>query len=315
MPDRVLRGAILTSESVDALSFGGEVFYRRLMSVVDDFGRYDARAKVLLAALYPLKIGDVSLGDVNGWLEECMTAGLVTLYRVNGAPYLQIEKFNQRVRQMKSRWPGPDGAEPDDDEEEDGDVENEGLSDTPAVNSPQPAVNCQQSAVNGQQLAANRCPETETESETEILKTTRARVKAPPNPPGELSAKAQLAAVVSCCELSIRTMDERDVFRLSADVEALRGTAIDFSLLPAFRRWWDEADWRGKKGQPPTIRHIRETWGQFERHHEKQSKVLQMAARPKYCGKCDHGYIPSGVTGGRALRCECVTRPRMEATA
>jgi hypothetical protein len=39
MPSRLLREGILDSEAVNALSFAAEVFYRRLMSVVDDFGR------------------------------------------------------------------------------------------------------------------------------------------------------------------------------------------------------------------------------------------------------------------------------------
>jgi hypothetical protein len=42
MPVRILREGILTSERVDTLSPAAEVFYRRLMSVVDDFGRFSA---------------------------------------------------------------------------------------------------------------------------------------------------------------------------------------------------------------------------------------------------------------------------------
>ena len=38
MPSRVIRDGILESESVNALSWEAELFFRRLMSVVDDFG-------------------------------------------------------------------------------------------------------------------------------------------------------------------------------------------------------------------------------------------------------------------------------------
>jgi hypothetical protein len=54
MPNRVLREGILTSERVNALDWPAEVFYRRLMSVVDDFGRYWAKPELLRAGLYPL---------------------------------------------------------------------------------------------------------------------------------------------------------------------------------------------------------------------------------------------------------------------
>ena len=39
MPNRMIREELLTCEKVNELSFGAEIFYRRLMSVADDFGR------------------------------------------------------------------------------------------------------------------------------------------------------------------------------------------------------------------------------------------------------------------------------------
>ncbi len=39
MPNRIIREGILTSEAVNSLSWEAEVFFRRLLSVVDDFGR------------------------------------------------------------------------------------------------------------------------------------------------------------------------------------------------------------------------------------------------------------------------------------
>ena len=54
MPNRVIREGILTSERIEMLGWAEEVFYRRLMSVVDDFGRYYARPALLRAACYPL---------------------------------------------------------------------------------------------------------------------------------------------------------------------------------------------------------------------------------------------------------------------
>jgi hypothetical protein len=110
MPDRVVRADILTSDSVNALSWQAEVFYRRLMSIADDFGRFEARPSLLRASLYPLKLDRVSEPDVVKWLGECSNTGLVRLYTVEGKEYLEILKFGQRLRAMKSRYPAPDGS-------------------------------------------------------------------------------------------------------------------------------------------------------------------------------------------------------------
>lgn len=112
MPDRIVRAGILTSDPVNELSWGAEVFYRRMLSVVDDYGRYDGRAPLLRAHLYPLKIDKVSEADVGKWLTECVTAGLVSLYRVALRPYVEVVKFGQRVRADKSKWPAPSDSDP-----------------------------------------------------------------------------------------------------------------------------------------------------------------------------------------------------------
>lgn len=112
MPDRYVRAAILTSEPVNQLSWAAEVFYRRLMSVVDDYGRYDARPIILRTALYPLKIDRVSDSDIGKWMTECVEAGLVRGYTVDGKQYLQVVKFGQRVRSA-SKFPAPPGESDD----------------------------------------------------------------------------------------------------------------------------------------------------------------------------------------------------------
>jgi len=111
VPDRIVRVGILTSDSVNLLSWPAEVLYRRLHSVVDDYGRYDGRSAMLRAHLYPLKIDKVSEADVGKWLTECVTAGLVSLYRVAGRPYVEVLKFGARVRAETSKWPSPDDAD------------------------------------------------------------------------------------------------------------------------------------------------------------------------------------------------------------
>lgn len=107
MPDRIVRAGILTSESVNQLSWPAEVFYRRLFNVVDDFGRFDGRPSILRASLYPLKLDSVSERDVAKWLGECQKAALVKVYRVDDKQYLEVSKFDQRLRAKHSKWPPP----------------------------------------------------------------------------------------------------------------------------------------------------------------------------------------------------------------
>lgn len=106
MPNRIIREGILTSERVDSLpSWASEVFYRRLMNVVDDFGRYYANSSLLRAACYPLKIDKVSNADIDKWLADCAGAGLVSTYDSGGRRYLQMLDFRQQERAKASKFP------------------------------------------------------------------------------------------------------------------------------------------------------------------------------------------------------------------
>lgn len=107
MGNRVVREGILDSEKVNKLSWPGEVFYRRLMSILDDFGRGDGRIPMIRSRLYPLKLDKVSDADVAKWLTECVGAGLVSVYRVEGKDFMEMADFRQTVRIKKAKYPAP----------------------------------------------------------------------------------------------------------------------------------------------------------------------------------------------------------------
>jgi hypothetical protein len=90
MPSRLIREGILTSERVDQLDAAAEVFYRRLMSKVDDHGLYDARPAILRSSLYPLRVDRVREADITRWIAACEKAGVIALYTYEGKPYLQM---------------------------------------------------------------------------------------------------------------------------------------------------------------------------------------------------------------------------------
>lgn len=110
MPDRMIREGIINSEKVNQLSWGAEVFFRRLLNKIDDYARYDGRPGILRAHLYPLQLDKVSEPDIAKWIAESREAGLVRQYTVEGKPYLLVENFGQRIRAEKSKWPAPDNA-------------------------------------------------------------------------------------------------------------------------------------------------------------------------------------------------------------
>jgi hypothetical protein len=106
----MLRDGILSSERIARLSWADECFYRRLMSVVDDYGRFYAHPALLRAACYPLLLDKVSDSDVGKWLTACVDAALVRVYpALDGKRYLEVQDFGQRI-QSKSKFPDPVGS-------------------------------------------------------------------------------------------------------------------------------------------------------------------------------------------------------------
>lgn len=109
MPNRILREGILTSERIARLAWPEEVFYRRLMSAVDDFGRYYAHPSLLKAALYPLQLEKITDSDIGKWLTALVEAALVRVYPASdGKRYLELLDFRQQVRAKESKYPAFD---------------------------------------------------------------------------------------------------------------------------------------------------------------------------------------------------------------
>lgn len=106
MPNRYLREGILTSRRVNSLGWQEEVFYRRLMSKVDDYGRYTADPALLRAALYPLLLDRVRDSDIPRLLASCEKAGLVFVYAIDGESYLVMNKW-ENGRAKTSSYPTP----------------------------------------------------------------------------------------------------------------------------------------------------------------------------------------------------------------
>ena len=86
MPNRFIKESICTSESIDSLTPFQETAFYRLIVNCDDFGRFDARPKVLSARLFPLK--NVSVEEIQDILKAFIREDLIVVYKVDGKEYL-----------------------------------------------------------------------------------------------------------------------------------------------------------------------------------------------------------------------------------
>jgi hypothetical protein len=107
MPNRYVREGAIESENVDKLGWAAEVFWRRLLNRVDDFGRYTANPELLKANLFPLRVNKVSAADIGKWLSDCESADLVSTWKGNdGKRYLVVHRWKQE-RAKFSKYPEP----------------------------------------------------------------------------------------------------------------------------------------------------------------------------------------------------------------
>lgn len=111
MPNRIIKESIITSASLENVSFFDEVLFTHLIVSVDDFGRYDGRVKVIRSRLFPLK--EVSLDDVAHGLDSLERAGVLQRYSVHGEPFIQLTGWanHQQIRNMRSKYPSPEDAD------------------------------------------------------------------------------------------------------------------------------------------------------------------------------------------------------------
>ena len=114
MPNRIIKESICTSDNLDTLTPFQEVVFYRLLVNCDDYGRMDARPKILTARLFPLRA--VRSEQIAEALQALSSAELVSLYTVAGKPFLQMKTWerHQQIRAKKSKYPSPDDGVPAD---------------------------------------------------------------------------------------------------------------------------------------------------------------------------------------------------------
>lgn len=108
MPQRFLRPGLTNSSHWNRVSFPAQSLFVRLLTLVDDFGRYDARPALVRSHAFPVS-EDVEKSHVESMLDELANEELIIVYQVDGKEYLQVERWVERARGA-SKYPPPPGA-------------------------------------------------------------------------------------------------------------------------------------------------------------------------------------------------------------
>src|SRR5262245_60063543 len=98
-----------TSRTLSEVSNLAERTFWRLITTVDDFGRYYGETKALQSACFPIGALGVKDGAFKTALEELERADLIRFYDSDGRRYLYSPTWSkyQRRRASESRFPQP----------------------------------------------------------------------------------------------------------------------------------------------------------------------------------------------------------------
>lgn len=113
MPNRILRAAIRQSRRWNRLSYFDQSLYIRLLTLVDDYGRYEADPQLIRHEAFPRGLpdgNDCQLTAIVSGLRAIVSQGMATIYRHDGAEFLQLTHWTERIRSA-SRFPVPDKCE------------------------------------------------------------------------------------------------------------------------------------------------------------------------------------------------------------
>ncbi len=113
MPQRLLRPGIRQSKRWNRLPYFEQVFYIRLLTLVDDYGRYEADPELLRSEAFPF--GDpegnvIQMTAIDSALLSFDSKNMLDLYEKDGTKYLQMTRWRERAR-TESKFPDPKTAD------------------------------------------------------------------------------------------------------------------------------------------------------------------------------------------------------------
>ena len=109
MPQRLLRPGIRQSKRWNRVSYLEQSLYVRLLTLVDDYGRYEADPELIRSEAFPF--GDpegnpIPVPTIDSALLSLASKCLLILYEYDSKQYLQLLRWKERVR-SESKFPEP----------------------------------------------------------------------------------------------------------------------------------------------------------------------------------------------------------------
>ncbi len=110
MPQRFLRPGIRTSERFNSVSFKAQTLFIKLLTLVDDFGRYDGRPAVICGDCFSVwndlnQADAVNPQETAALCQQLSASKLVEFYESEGKKTLQVTQWQERARSETSKWP------------------------------------------------------------------------------------------------------------------------------------------------------------------------------------------------------------------
>lgn len=114
MPQRFLKPGLTTSEKWNQIQFDAQSLYIRLITVVDDYGRFDGRASVIHGSCFSVWNDQnpslqMDVVKVTALCQQLADVGLIRFYTIlaNGKRFLEVTNWTERAR-TPSKWPNPE---------------------------------------------------------------------------------------------------------------------------------------------------------------------------------------------------------------
>lgn len=115
MPQRFLRPGLRNSHRWNSVNLLAQKLYIGILTLVDDFGRYDGRASVLCGECFAVwnSLRQESAADccdtprTAALRSELLRDNLLEYYESEGKEVIQVTQWQERPRGTKSKWPNP----------------------------------------------------------------------------------------------------------------------------------------------------------------------------------------------------------------
>jgi hypothetical protein len=269
MTRRLVDSSMWQNEKFATLPAMARLLQIGMINHADDQGRGKAHPSLLRAQVFPYD--DVTLGDVAAWLELIKANGTILLYSVDGKDYYQMcnwWEYQAHQYAMPSDYPKPAGwsdrirktftkgqivtcnwilsngtRSPDTCDE---------LGRLIQVNN---QVNIQDKDKDKDKDHVSSAP---AEPAAKKPKSSKSEKEKAPTEQNEL-----FGAVCACVGWDHKTITEKQAGQVAQTMGVLKSAGYTIADLRTFWRLWHEEDWRGQKGQFPTLSQLRSDIGKI----------------------------------------------------